>query len=239
MRRARRVGMGSWIWGRGWRASSNSRWARSSRRPCAPSSSSSERGDHVTHWRTSPVATVELEAPDQAGVGEALQAPLRGGERSRGVEAAVDLAGEHVAHRGDQREDLEVERVGFERAGRLNRRGPSARGGPRRGPPARRSSPRRCRERRPRITAVPSHRAEVFRLVAGHRSISPLPADAPVTRASTLPRRCRATAACQRRARWPLCRGAAPWPARHHRGGARRPRPLPLRVPIHPRGRSH
>ena len=41
------------------------------------------------------------------------------------VEAAMELAGEHVSHRGDQREHLQVERVGLERAARRCAPGPA------------------------------------------------------------------------------------------------------------------
>ncbi len=74
-----------------------------------------KRGDRVAHRHAAAVAAVELKAPHQTRIRQALQTALRRRGRPLRVEATVDLAAEHMSHTGDEREDLEVERFGFQR----------------------------------------------------------------------------------------------------------------------------
>jgi hypothetical protein len=56
---------------------------------------------------------VKLKARHEARVRQSLQPALRGGDGTAGIEAAVDLTAEHMSRRGDEREDLNVERFGL------------------------------------------------------------------------------------------------------------------------------
>ena len=85
----------------------------------------SRRADDVAHRYAAAVAAVELEALDETRVEQALQTSLRRRSGPLRVEAAMQLAAEHVAERGEQREHLDVERVRVQAHERARRRRPA------------------------------------------------------------------------------------------------------------------
>src|ERR1022692_1757159 len=67
--------------------------------------------DRIAHGYAATIAAMKLKACHEPRVCQALQATLSSAGRTAHIEAAMNLAAQHVSHRSDKCEDLYVQRL--------------------------------------------------------------------------------------------------------------------------------